>query len=71
VIYLEDGGYGEVCIDLLSYGELALWLYALKEYNKEKKSWWMYPQVGGEPCISCIVMICAFCLCLYLLSALI
>jgi hypothetical protein len=27
-----------------------------KEYNKEKKSWWTYPQGGGEPRISCVMV---------------
>jgi len=36
-----------------------LWLCACRistEDNKEKKSWWVLPQAGGEPCISYIVV---------------
>jgi hypothetical protein len=39
----------------------------------KKKSWWTYPQGGGEPCKHCVFMFCA-CLNVFvtlLLSALI
>ena len=37
---IGEGGSSEVHGDVLSYVEMVLWLYALKEDNKEKKSWW-------------------------------
>jgi hypothetical protein len=45
-----------VCAYLLSYAEWFLWICTLNEDNKEKKSWWTQPHVGGEPHISCVVV---------------
>ena len=33
-----EGRSGEVCTDILSYAELALWLCAFKEDNKEEEN---------------------------------
>jgi hypothetical protein len=37
---LREGGSGEVHANIFSYAKLVLWLCALEEDNKEKKSWW-------------------------------
>jgi hypothetical protein len=38
----------------------------LIEDNKEKKNWWMYPQGGDEPRISCVVVsLCILCVLLF------
>jgi hypothetical protein len=47
--------------DILSYEEWVLWLCALNEDNKEDKELVGVPQVGGEPCTCCVVLLCAMC----------
>jgi hypothetical protein len=63
---IGEGGSGKVCVDLMSFAKLALWLCAQEnknverlKTNKEEKELVDVAPHWGEPCISCVVVLCA------------
>ena len=61
VLQRKEGGSSEVCISpvlgKVGFGGSVLVTDSLKTIKK--KSWWVYPEGGGEPRKHCVVPLCA------------
>jgi hypothetical protein len=71
---IREGGSSEVCSDILSFVELALWLCAQEQRNvtslktnKEEEEVVDVAPHWGEPRISCVDMLCEMLLILFML----